>query len=144
MNRVDSTAAPLPPRSPILLATHRRADLAFFRDRLLEAGVNQPVVTFDAAEALLDYLGAVCIADSTDPRFKPCLLFIDDTMAGRSAGDIIAWIRRQPALQRLRVVLLSDQEATRTERAAAHVISRFPAAATLAWLAATACGGNMA
>lgn len=140
-------SAGFPPTCPpIVVATPDGEELSFLRRQLLAAGITHPLVTFEEAESLLDYLGAVCIAASAEPRLKPCLLFLDDRLVRAGNGDVIEWVRRQPALQDLRVVVLSDREPARTDRTAAAVqfVARFPAAATLAWMVASACGGNMA
>lgn len=131
---------------PIVVAARDREELSFLRHQLQAAGIEHPLVTFEEAESLLDYLGAVCIAASAEPRLKPCLLFLDDHLVQAGNGDVIEWVRRQPALDHLRVVVLSDREPARTDRATAAVqfVARFPAAATLAWMVASACGGNMA
>lgn len=143
MNRTQNIASATRPCSPILLAVPNTDELLYLRDRLLQAGVTRALVTFNEADSLVDYLGAVCIADPAEPRLKPCLLFVDERLLAGEKGDLIEWIRRQRVLQHLRVVVLSDREPARAPSAAVHFVSRFPAAATLALMVASACGGNM-
>ena len=126
---------------PIVLVNEDTHELTYLHDRLLEAGVENPLVTFPDEESVLDYLGAVCLA--AVPRLIPCLIFLDLRLP--RIPEMIHWVRAQELLGKLKIVVLSDQPADSPALPAGadHRISRFPTAMTLATIVACACGRGL-
>jgi CheY-like chemotaxis protein len=82
-------------------------DARFTRLALQRVGVISPVQTVTDFEAALCYLGGEgCYAD-TEHYPQPVLVLLD-LIAHRSGLELLAWLRRQPVLKRLPVVVLSS------------------------------------
>lgn len=128
---------------PIVLVNHDSRELDFLAGQLVEAGVPNPLLAFDSGEGAIDYLQAVCAASSRDSRFMPCLLLVDLGLRGAiNSAKVIAWVRKQPSLARVKIVALSDDKSPRersASRAVDHVTAKIPTAATLATIVAGAC-----
>lgn len=123
------------PLLPIVLVNQDREELSYLHDRLLEAGVENPLLTFSECETLLDYLEAVCLAAL--PRLIPCLMFFDFRLP--RLQEMVAWVRDQQVLGKLKIVILDD-EPEAIPAGADHRISRFPSTTTLAPIVVCACG----
>jgi CheY-like chemotaxis protein len=94
---------------PILLVHSDPEELRLIRRQLQENGVPNPIVALSGAEEAIDFLEAVTIAASTDARFRPCLLLVDDSVAAADVRQLIDWARRQPLVSEMKIVILSDE-----------------------------------
>ena len=91
----------------ILLLEDNPDDARFVRLALQRVGVITPVQTVSDSEQAQCYLGGQgCYADSeTYPQ--PVLVLLD-LIAQGSGLDFVAWLRQQPTLKRLPVVVLTS------------------------------------
>ncbi len=93
---------------PILLVEDNDDDLFFFRRLVTKAGL-QPALTVvtDGHQALQRLKGT--LHDNVTPR----LMFLDLKLPLRGGFEVLRWVRSQPALARLVVVVLSSSAEVR-------------------------------
>jgi CheY-like chemotaxis protein len=90
----------------ILLLEDNPDDARFVRLALQRVGVITPVQTVSDSEQAQCYLGGqVCYSD-TENYPQPMLVLLDLIATG-SGLEFVAWLRQQPTLKRLPVVVLT-------------------------------------
>ncbi|HEY3863511.1 MAG TPA: response regulator [Verrucomicrobiae bacterium] len=97
-----------PAGRPILYAEDEEND-AFFMERAFnEAKIAHPLVVVPNGQEAIDYLDGIgAYADRA--RFPlPCLLLLDLNMPLKSGLDVLKWIRNQPAISTLPVIVLTS------------------------------------
>lgn len=99
--------------SPIVLANEEPEELALLRNRLVEAGVKNPLVTLEDDFDVKDYFGAVFLAAPTIPRLVPCLIFLDFKL--QRLSQLVGWLQGQKVLQKLKIVILGTDETIRNK-----------------------------
>ncbi len=99
-----SSAAPLP---PILVAEDDPNDLVLLQHALQDAGANHPIMAFGNGAEIIQFLRAACSHDTEQGPPRPRLLFLDLHMPQVEGCGVIAWIRKQKALDGLRVIVVS-------------------------------------
>lgn len=119
---------------PVLLVDDNVDDLFVLRQRLLRAGVENPVESFEEGEEAMTYLKRV-MSDKTKP--VPCLMLLDLRMPRCGGFEVLKWIKAQPALTGMRVIIVSTsslpEDAARAQRlGAAQFLAKFPAPEQLA------------
>jgi len=85
---------------------------AFLVERAFaRAGVNRPLRVARDGQQAVDYLSLA--ESSVDPEQYPlpCLVLLDLNLPGMSGLDLLAWIRKQPRIKRLVVILFSSSVA---------------------------------
>jgi CheY-like chemotaxis protein len=126
------------PLLEIILVDDDPEALHMLQELLARARVANPIRAFDRGEAVIAYL-----RERGESRAGPlrdiCLALVDIRMPGTSGFDVLAWIRSQPGLYFLPVVMLtiSDDPADvrRAEELGAHsYLLKFPLPETLAGL----------
>ena len=123
---------------PVLLVDDDEESLFLIERLLAQAKVANPIRTFGDGEDVIEYLGTAC-ATTASHLLRSGLLLLDVKMPRPTGFDVLAWIRKQPLLKNLVVVMLStSEEAKDLERAkelGAHTyLVKYPTAATLAAL----------
>ena len=118
-------------------------DLFLVRRFLAQAGVKNPIVTFADGEEAIAFLRGTCAAGPREKALRPCVLFLDIKMPKLDGFDVLRWIRKQPALKELPVVVLSgSDEPSDIKRAkelgAMRFLTKYPAAAVFAEVIAKA------
>lgn len=101
-----SPAAPATPPTPgpaIFLVDDEASDRALFERALAEA--SYPCRTFTSGDELLEAL--LGVLRGAPP---PLACFVDVRMAGMSGMDVLRWIRAQPSLNRIAIVMLSSSD----------------------------------
>jgi len=91
----------------ILLLDDNPDDARFITLALQRVGVITPVQAVVAPEEAQRYLGGEG-RFSDNESFPPPVLVLLDLIASRAGLEFLAWLRQQPALQRLPVVVLSS------------------------------------
>lgn len=96
-------------RRPLVLIDDSLDDLLVLSFVLSRAGIERPVLHFQESEKAVDYLEKISIED---PSRRPLLILSDIRMPGLNGIEMISWIRKQPALREIPVVILtvSDHE----------------------------------
>lgn len=127
-------AAPLAP--PILVIDDDPDDILLIRRLLDQAEVDQPIVTFSDSADALTFLRT--LVEAPDPaRLTPCLMFLDIKMPTVHGFVLLKWVRRQPALDCMHVVMLSGsdepEDRHRAEKLGAdRYLVKFPSAKEMA------------
>ena len=83
-------------------------DRFLFKRAWQRAGVHLALVSLASGEQCIDYLAGN--GDYADRAMYPlpCMVFLDLKMNGTSGFDVLQWIRNQPFLQHLVVILYSS------------------------------------
>jgi CheY-like chemotaxis protein len=93
---------------PILYAEDEKND-AFFMERAFEkVGISNPLIVVSDGQAVIDYLaGAV---EDADPAQPPAisLLLLDLNLPGKSGLEVLKWVRAQPNLRTLPVLMVTS------------------------------------
>lgn len=92
----------------ILIADDSADDRLLFEHLLRKAGIENPLVFADSGEAAIVALRRSCPAGGGRRRHKPEVVFLDVNMPSGGGFRVLQWIRKKPAFQRTRVVMLTD------------------------------------
>ena len=91
---------------PLMIVDDNEDDVLLVARRLKDAGVENALLHFrDGAEAF-DFLKQFCPPARTSVQL-PGVMFLDINMPGLSGFDILLWARKQSALARMKIVVLS-------------------------------------
>jgi CheY-like chemotaxis protein len=112
-------------------------------DRLLaeralrRIGVPNPVEVFASGQKFIDHVQEALADNGRDNRFPACLAFVDLRMPKPDGFEILQWIRRQPELAHVQVVVLTGSVDPKDMRRAAELradlyLPKFPSDETLA------------
>ena len=98
---------------PILYAEDEENDVYLMRRAFQKAGVQNPLhVVTDGAEAMR-YLGGTGEFANRERHPIPCLLLLDLNLPRQSGLEVLRWLREQPALKSLAVVILTSSSQDR-------------------------------
>ncbi len=98
-----NTQRPLP---PLMMVDDDQDDAVIFARRLKDAGIQNQLLHFRNGGDAFMFLRQFCVGEKAlDDR--PCLVFLDVNMPSLSGFDVLAWARQQPALQGMKIVMLS-------------------------------------
>lgn len=99
--------------SPILLAEDEESDVFFMQFALEAAGVSHPLQVVKDGRQAIDYLAGTGPYANRPNHPLPVLLLLDLKLPQVLGLDVLRWIRRQPPLARLPVIICSgsDQDA---------------------------------
>src|SRR6266542_720345 len=106
------------PSPPVLYAEDEENDVFLMQRAFRKARITNPLQTAsDGAEAIRYLQGAGDYADRK--RFPlPCLALLDLNLPRHSGLEIVKWIREQPALKHLPVIILTSSSQHRDIAAA--------------------------
>jgi len=71
------------------------------------ADIHTPLPILKSGDEAIAYLAEASSSDSRLRLHGPSLVLLDLELPGKSGFEVLAWIRRQPMLRRLPVVILS-------------------------------------
>ena len=94
-------------RSVILAVDDDEDDIDLMRLLFRKAGVAHPVEVYRQGEELVTALSARM---AKSPDTLPLLCFLDVKMPAMNGHELLTWIRQQPMLDRLAVVMHSSSE----------------------------------
>jgi len=97
----------------ILVAEDSKADCELLKRAFQKANVSVRLnIVMDGQEAI-DYLsGEADYGDRTENPF-PCAILLDLKMPRMNGFDVLAWLRGQPSLKRLPVIVLTSSDEPR-------------------------------
>jgi len=91
----------------VLYAEDEPDDLFFMRYVWELAGIANPLVEFQDSREAMDYLAGKGEFADRKKHPLPCLLLLDLNLPGKSGFDLLRWIRNQPGLVSLPVIVVS-------------------------------------
>src|SRR5262249_14442725 len=101
----------MPDSALILLAEDREDDILLIRRAFTKANLLNPLyVVHDGDEAIAYLKGEGLYANRAEYPL-PALLLLDLKMPGKSGFDVLKWVRQEPHLKALRVVVLTSSDA---------------------------------
>lgn len=121
----------------ILIADDDSDDEFLIRRRLSQVGAPNPVLSFTDGADLVEFLEKEPVPSQPTPR----LLLLDLKMPRMDGFDTLRWIRERPALNGLKVVVITssnrEEDATQAVSCgASRVLVKFPTRETLAEIVA--------
>lgn len=97
---------------PILVAEDSEDDAFFLKRAFLRAGVNAPLGFVENGESAVGYLSGRGPFKDRNMFPVPKLLILDLKMPGIDGFGVLEWLRTQPGLRRLPVVVFSSSAET--------------------------------
>ena len=92
----------------ILLVEDNPKDVFLIQRALRKAEIVTPMQVVNDGDAAVEYLsGAIPYSDRATYPF-PVLVLLDLKLPRRSGAEVLAWIRQQPTLKRIPVVVLTS------------------------------------
>jgi CheY-like chemotaxis protein len=130
---------------PILITDDESEDRYFLQKALRKAGVKNPILEFRDGADLLEYFERQ-LTDHKSLDDIADLLFLDIKMPLVDGFDAMRWIRDNPILKLLRVVIVSSSslpqdQAVASELGAVSYLEKYPTAETLGRIVAQ-CGDS--
>jgi len=104
---------------PALLLVEDNDDDVFFMKRAIQAAeITNPVQVAPDGQEAIDYLSGVGKYGDREQFPLPALILLDLKMSRRSGLEVLEWLRAQPALRTLVVIILTtSRERSDIERA---------------------------
>jgi CheY-like chemotaxis protein len=103
----------LPCNNTILLAEDNPDDVFIFKKALKTASIGHPMQVVSDGQKVIDYLTSARKQSDPEKYPFPCILFLDLKMPYLDGFQVLEWIRKQPELASLVVVVLSSSDLTR-------------------------------
>jgi len=100
----------MPDQPVILLAEDREDDIVLIRQAFKKGGVPQPTHVVRDGEQAIAYLAGYGEYANRAEYPLPSLLLLDLKMPRLDGFDVLNWIKKQPGLRALRVVVLTSSE----------------------------------
>ncbi|HEY9861059.1 MAG TPA: response regulator, partial [Candidatus Obscuribacterales bacterium] len=102
----------------VLLVEDDPNDVLLIQRAFTKANLQVPMQVVDNGEAAVSYLSGAGDYSDRDQHPLPILVLLDLKLPCRSGHEVLAWLRQQPGLKRLPVVVLtSSQEMGDIDRA---------------------------
>ena len=94
---------------PLIIAVDDEADDVFFLRHILQkTSFDHRFQPFGNGEAAV--MGLTSIAEQENPSSLPLVCFLDIKMAGMTGFDVLRWVRSQPALDAMPVIMFSSSD----------------------------------
>src|SRR4051794_26679926 len=103
----------VPEQAVILLAEDREDDILLIRKAFARAYIHNPLQVVRDGEEALAYLQGQGRYGNRDEYPLPELLLLDLKMPRMNGFEVIKWIRQQPGLSALRIVVLTSSDSIR-------------------------------
>jgi len=94
----------------ILLAEDREEDIILMRKAFEKGGIRNPLFIVRNGEEAINYLSGVGRFSDRLHYPLPALLLLDLKMPGTDGFDVLSWLKTQPDLASLRVVVLTSSQ----------------------------------
>lgn len=102
----------------ILLVEDDRDDVFIFQRTLKSAGIANPVVVVTTGQDAVDYLSHQGKYADSKKYPLPFVIFLDLKLPYLDGFEVLTWIRAQPQLRSIIVVVLSGSDETRDHQKA--------------------------
>lgn len=104
---------PAPTPLTVLLVEDSEDDLFFFRRLFNKTGLTTPVAVATDGQQAIDYLQQSIDPAAANPTPVPRLVFLDLKLPLKGGFEVLQWMRAQPALRDVIVVVLSSSAESR-------------------------------
>jgi len=94
----------------ILLVEDDSNDILFVQRAFRQVNVSNPIRIVKDGDAAIDYLSGKGEYADRDRHPLPALILLDLKLPRRSGIEILEWIRQQPVLKRIPVVVLTSSK----------------------------------
>ena len=102
----------------ILLVEDAEDDVFLFKRALKAAHVTNAVDVVTGGQAAIDYLASILHADDKAQHLPPFIIFLDLKMPQVDGFEVLSWVRSQPQLDSVVVVVLSGSNESQDLRRA--------------------------
>ena len=100
-----------PSEHSVIVVEDDKNEVFLLQRAFREAGVNNPVLLFRDGQEVMDYLSRLGTDDGKQiSDAPPALMLLDLKMPRKNGLEVIEWLRTQPVLKRLVVVMLSSSD----------------------------------
>jgi len=96
--------------STLLVVEDEENDVFFLERTISKAGIKNPVQVVRSGTQAVDYLSGSGEFEDRGRYPLPCLVFLDLHLPGKSGLEVLTWIRKQPELENVIVVLLTASQ----------------------------------
>ena len=103
----------MPDQAVILLAEDREDDVILIRRAFRSAFLDNPLQIVRDGEECIAYLAGMAKFSNRAEFPLPELLLLDLKMPRMDGFDVLLWLRQQPTLSSLRVIVITSSEALR-------------------------------
>ena len=103
----------MPDQALILLVDDSDDDILLIRQAFAKAGIPTPIQFVRSGEEAVEYLQGVGKYRNRDEFPLPAMVLLDLNMPGMDGFEVLEWIRHQPGLVSLRVIVLTCSVAVR-------------------------------
>ena len=108
LNTNDNGGGTMRDAMDILVAEDQPGDVFLLKRAFLRAGITAPLHFVRDGQEAIDYLrGTESFRDRTAYPF-PCLMLLDLKMPRINGFEVLDWVRQQPALKRLPIIVLTS------------------------------------
>jgi len=105
-----SSVSNMPDLGVILLAEDNEVDVLLTRRAFAKAGLLNPLHVVSDGQEAIDYLSGVGKYSDRAEYPLPVLLLLDLKMPKKNGLEVLRWVREQPGLRALRVIVLSTSD----------------------------------
>ena len=105
-------------RPGVLVVEDDSIDAFMIRRAFRKADVSTPLAFVDNGDAAVDYLAGRPPYDDRQQHPLPALILLDLKLPRRSGLEVLEWLRAQPGLRRLPVVILTSSMESKDMRKA--------------------------
>lgn len=102
----------------ILLVEDDRDDVFIFRRALKAARIGNPLIVVKSGQEAVDYLSHGGAYTDQEKYPLPFVIFLDLKLPYLDGFEVLTWIRQQPALRPIVVVVLTGSDETRDHQKA--------------------------
>src|SRR5436853_7461348 len=93
---------------PVLYAEDDENDLFFMARAFEKLNIAHPLRTVDDGKLAVAYLAGTKPFENRKENPLPCLLLLDLSMPGKSGLEVLKWLKSEPPLAELPVIVLTS------------------------------------
>src|ERR1043165_5876490 len=98
------------PQNPIMLADDSEDDEILFRRSVRLSGLANPVIVMRDGDQVIAYLSGEAPYGDRERHPLPKVLMLDLKMPRRNGFEVLQWIKEQPHLKELLVIVLTNSD----------------------------------
>jgi CheY-like chemotaxis protein len=103
----------MPDQALILLVDDSEDDILLIRQAFAKAGIPNPLQVVRSGEEAVEYLQGIWKYRNREEFPLPAMVLLDLKMPGMDGFEVLSWIRQQPGLSAMRVIVLTCSVAVR-------------------------------